>query len=433
MSLADTIERKIRAERATRLKRLALPSEFIAPNYGGRSIANLAASIIRILGGTIRTAPLEPALIQDFATGVDRIVLVIADAVGYVRLIETLETNPHNGFHALLRAGARLAPLTSVFPSTTTAALTTLWSGYTPAEHGLVGYQLFLRDYGARTEMIGFSPVATKELGSEQLLAAGLEPDKFLAAPSLPQTLAPVGAPVYHFIEEPYVESALARVQIRGARETRGFVSSSDMWVALREHVEAHRAERALFVAYWSAADSIAHRYGASSETVVAEINNLAFSGEREFLRRLSPAARAGTLFLFVADHGQIDTPPHAAVCLRDHPRLRDRLLMDFTGDPRAAYLYCRNGEVEAVREYFKTHLADEFVVVEARSALEGGLFGSGDIAPEVKHRLGDLIVLARGNSFLWDRAEESKMLGRHGGLAAEEMLVPLIAARLDG
>jgi len=433
MSLAETIEKKIRTERNARFKKLQLPDEFIAPNYGGRSIVNIPASIIKILGGQIHTPPLDSGITQGLTSGVQRIVFVIADAIGYRRMLDALDENPQNGFHALLRAAARLVPITSVFPSTTTAALTALWSGYTPAEHGLVGYQLFLREYGVRADMIGFSPVATRQLGAQQLIDAGLEPEKFVAVPSLPQTLKYYSIPTYNLIEEQYVESALSRVQIRGARKTRGVVTSSDMWVVLRDLVEQHRVERALFVAYWGAIDGIAHTYGPSSETVLAEINNLAYSFEREFLCRLSPAAREGTLFLLTADHGQLDAPAQRAVYLRDHPNLRDHLLMDFAGEPRAAYLYCRNGAVDAVRDYLTTRLGDKFFVMDSLAALDAGLFGSGVLSPETQHRLGDLIALPRGNYFLWDRNDEPSMRGRHGGLAEEEMLVPLIITRLDG
>jgi predicted AlkP superfamily pyrophosphatase or phosphodiesterase len=433
MNVEQVVEKQIRAERAARFAELNLPDEFVAPNYGGRSIVNIASSIVKILGGNLPTPPLDSEIVNDFSANVRRIVLVIVDAMGYRRFRDALDGNPQNGFHALLRSGARLVPLTSTFPSTTTAALTALWSGYAPAEHGFVGYQLFLREYGARADMISFNPVATRELGKEQLIHAGLEPDKFLAVPSLPQTLEPLGVPVYNFIEQPYAESALSRVQIRGMRETFGFVTSSDMWLTLRAQIEKHRAERALFVAYWSAVDSIAHLYGPSSDTVIAETNNLAYSFEREFLNQLSPAARAGTLFLLSADHGQIDSPAARAVYLRDHPELREHLVMDFAGEPRAAYFYCRNGEVDLAREYIASRLGEQFFVLDSQVALKAGLFGAGTVSPEVKHRIGDLIALPRADYYFWDRNDEPKMLGRHGGLAEQEMLVPFIAARLDG
>jgi len=432
MTVDDNLSEHINQERERRFAGLGLPTNFIAPNYGGRSIVNVPSSIVRMLGGKLPTPPLDPAIIRRFSRGVDRVVLVIVDALGYSRLLQALECNPHNGFHALLRNGGSLHPLTSVFPSTTTAALTALWTGYTPAEHGFMGYTLFLREFGVRAEMISFNPTTADRSGHEQLLGAGLDPDNFLAVPSLPQTLARYDVPVYNLIEQAYARSALTRVQIRGQKETRGFVTSSDMWVLLRSWLKQRPLERALYVAYWSKIDTLAHLYGPSSETIGAEIDNFAYSFEHEFLRKLPAEAREGTLFLLTADHGQIDTPPGQAVYMRDHAALRERLQFGFTGDPRAPYLTVRGGELDAVRAYIAKNLSRQFVMLDAQEALRAGLFGGGKHAPETRYRIGDLLLLPRGNQILWERNDPPRLVGRHGALNAQEMIVPLLAARLD-
>ncbi len=432
MTLADDILTKIRAERITRFGALNLPRDFVAPNYDGRSIVNVTASIIRLMGGNIPTAGLDPAILGPLSAGVRRVVLIVADAMGYDAFTRTLAQNPQNGFHAALRSGGALTPLTSVFPSTTTAALTALWCGYTPAEHGFLGYQLWLREFGVRAQMIAFDPVATEKQGDAQLVRAGLNPEKFLAVPSLPQTLAAVDVPVYNLLERPYLKTALSRVQIRGQKESRGVISSSDLWVSLRQLLERNPSERAVYFGYWSKVDTMAHIYGPSSEVLAAEIDNFAYSFERELWSRLSPQARAGTLFLLTADHGQIDAPPSEAVYLHRHPELNNRLLMDFTGDPRAAYLMVRNGEMDNVRQYMREQLHDDFFVLNSQQALQAGLFGGGTPAPETRYRIGDLIALPHGSKFLYDEDETPHMQGRHGGLSEQEMLVPLLAARMD-
>jgi hypothetical protein len=432
MTLADNLEKAIRAESQTRYRALHLPAEFIAPNYDGRSIVNLAASIVNILGGKIPTAPLDDAILGELARAAPRVVLVIVDALAYQRFLRALDVNPQNGFNVLLHGDAELVPLTSVFPSTTVSALTSLWTGYTPAEHGTLGFTQFLRDQATRANMIYFSPSATDRVSSGQLVAAGMKPEELLAVPSLPQTLERAGVPVFHHIEQPYTNSPLSKMQLRvEMKETRGFVTSSDMWVALRDSLEEKWNARALFTAYWSGLDAIVHQYGPSSRAYDAEVHNLAYSFEREFLSRLSPRARAGTLFLLTSDHGAIDSPIKWTIYLKDHPDLREHLLMG-AGEPRAAYLYGVGGEKDALRAYIERELGKQFFVLDSRAALEAGLFGSGKRAPETRYRIGDLIVLPRADWILWERAEEPKMLGRHGGLAEEEMLVPLLAARLD-
>ena len=429
--LSKALEKRIHAERA-RFAALALPPDCFVPNYDGRSIVNVAVSVGQVFGAFSERRPLEADILAPLLAGVRQVVLVIVDALEYQMLRQALAPRRRNGLRRLLQAGGRLVPLTSVFPSTTIAALTSLWTGHTPAEHGFVGYQLFLREFGARANMIAYSPVATQARGRHQLVEAGLQPEKFLPVPTLPEALAARGVPVYNLLEQPYVNSALGRTQFRGVRASRGVVTSSDLWVEMRRWLEELKGQRAVLMAYWSAVDLLGHAYGPQAEAVGAEIDNFGFSFERELWSKLSPAARRGTLFLLTADHGMVQTPPEQALLLKQHPDLQNRLVLSYTGDARAAYLYCRQGQMETVRHYFEKHLASRFFVLDSQAALAAGLFGSGPLAPETSHRIGDLTVIARGGDSLCDRGERPKELGRHGGLLAQEMLVPLLAARLD-
>jgi hypothetical protein len=62
---------------------------------------------------------------------------------------------------------------------------------------------------------------------------------------------------------------------------------------------------------------------------------------------------------------------------------------------------------------------------------VECGLFGPGEKHPRLLERLGDLLIVAKGHAYLWWSASEDHLLGRHGGLSPEEMLVPFLAVRL--
>jgi hypothetical protein len=64
---------------------------------------------------------------------------------------------------------------------------------------------------------------------------------------------------------------------------------------------------------------------------------------------------------------------------------------------------------------------------------LRSGLLGPGDPYAEVPFRLGDLIAIARERSYVSpDYYAPVQMAGSHGSLTAAEMLVPLLAVRLD-
>ena len=72
-----------------------------------------------------------------------------------------------------------------------------------------------------------------------------------------------------------------------------------------------------------------------------------------------------------------------------------------------------------------------QFALLDPGYAIEKGLFGPGTPHPRLADRTGDLMAIPKGPAYLWWGEGESPILGRHGGLTAEEMLVPLVAARV--
>jgi len=122
---------------------------------------------------------------------------------------------------------------------------------------------------------------------------------------------------------------------------------------------------------------------------------------------------------------------------LDDHPMLKEMLLMSSLGESRVPFFYVRNGRYDAAWDYLNAYLADYFVFMSQEEVIGSGLLGPGEVYVEVPHRLGDIVGIARG-SYCLNRhppkpdGEKKQMLGRHGGLAAQEMLVPLLAVRLD-
>jgi len=429
MDYATEIEERLRERRLPGLDEL-LPEEFVMPHYGGYSIANLPATIARVLGAELAGAapPLPEQLWADLAPGARRVVMVVLDAVGYLHLQRIL-AKEDSVLRRLAQAG-RLVPLTSVFPSTTVAALTTLWTGQTPLGHSFVGTRLLLREQGVLANMLRLAPAASRQRGV--LLDWGWKPEEFVTVPSLGQQLTEDGVKTVAHTRRSFIGGALTRVFLRGMEDVRGYVGFSDMWINLRHTLCEHSSERLFASIYWGGLDTTGHTYGPDEEPFRAALRHLARSLEEDLLDRLPAAAREGTLLLVTADHGQTATPPERVVHLPDHPALRETLLLPPAGEPRAAYLYVRPGQAETAQAYVAEHLADRFVLVETERALAAGLFGPGEATPEVHARLGNLLLLARDDVRLEAKEKKATILGHHGGLTAEEMLVPLLVARLD-
>ncbi|HDN79567.1 MAG: hypothetical protein DRI61_01580 [Chloroflexi bacterium] len=426
MDLAGEIEATLRNKRIP-----GLESEgFLMPYYEGLSLANIPATLAAILGVEVPeiAPPLPQEIWSDMATGIKRIVVVLLDATGYLALKRLMEAEPDIAYARLARKG-RLVPLTSVFPSTTVTALTSLWTGHLPARHSLLGYTLYLKEFGVVANMIKLKP--TRGEGLETLEGWGLELEKFLPVPCLAESLSSQDVSVYVLTHEQYVGSPLSKVLHRGVAKSWGFISASDMWVSVRRMLQQYRDKRMLISVYWAGVDSISHLYGPSDDAWEAELCNLAFSMEREFLAKLTPEEREGTLLIIISDHGQVPTPPEKAIWAIKHPQLWDSLVVPPTGEARISYLYVRDGRKQQVRDYLEKELG-QFAVLESEEALEIGLFGKGEVAPETPQRIGDLIAFARGDAHLIWGYKEPKLRGRHGGLTPEEMLVPLLMVRLD-
>src|SRR5687767_10247158 len=119
------------------------------PNYSGRGLVNVAATLYRHFGGgeSDLLAPLvEDVLPAALLDGVQTVVLLLVDGLGHAQFQRGLESGDLPGLASILRDGGQLSALTSVFPSATMSALASLHTGLPPARHGVLGWTMFLEE-----------------------------------------------------------------------------------------------------------------------------------------------------------------------------------------------------------------------------------------------------------------------------------------------
>ena len=410
-----------------RLPGLDLDGDFIAPKYDDQSILNIPSTICDWLGVPgISKGLLYPEIRLPLGNGIRRILLILMDALAFHRLQTWMEAIPV--WQSLLAEGV-LAPLTSVSPSTTNSALTTLWTGQSPAVHGIIGYEMWLKEYGVVANMILHAPMTFKG-DVDTLQRAGFSPEAFLPSQTLGSHLRNHGVKSYAFNHNSIARSGLSQMFLRDT-EIMPFATPASMWVRIRQLFESRPEEKMYVWAYWGAVDGLSHYHGPDQESVSAEFAHYSMAFEQFFLKQLNPAIRKDTLIILTADHGMTQTPLNPANVLKNHPKLHQHLLINPTGENRFANLYLRTGREEAVRAYFETTWPEQFVLLTQEQALDAGLFGPGVHHPRLRDRIGDLIAVSRDDSYLWWSDIEDFLLGRHGGLTSQDMLVPFLAARL--
>jgi hypothetical protein len=428
--MADLTAQHLPLLRSYRLPGLDLGNDYVYPNYFGRSILNLPDSVCNWLGVPgIGNRPLDPAL-HDLIDGqIRRVIVLVVDALSLHRLQRWMTDGTAPVWADLAQTGT-LAPLTSVTPSTTSCALTSLWTARSPLEHGIPGYEIWLREYGVVASMIFHSPITFhNDVGS--LERAGFDPVEFLNMSTLGTQLSSHGVKTYALQHRSIISSGLSQMFFNDV-DVRGFYTLADMYINLRHVIEDHPRERQYIWVYTGDLDTLSHFYGPDDERTVASFSTFSYAFEQFFLKRLPSSARKDTALVLTADHGQITTQSDPHFELSHHPDLTRRLHILPTGENRMIYLYRRPGQTEAVREYFEHVFPNQFTFIDPSYAVEQGLFGTGKLHPRLLERIGDLIVAARGNAYLWWADRKNYLIGRHGGLTGEEMLVPFLAARLD-
>jgi len=405
----------------------------ISPRYKSQSIANIPATIGKLLGVNrgYSSPALDKELVDNLDDDIERVILLVIDGMGFNRLQKQLVNNDY-GFNEILdKYGQVLSPITSVSPSTTCVATSVLLSnGATAAEMGMLGYSFLLPQLALVANMLFWLPAYKPTARIAELLDWGIKPEDFLPNLSMAQTLASAKIPMRVMMPEIYKNSPLSRMQLRGA-EVDGYVGDSDMWQKLSTWLAETAYQKAYAYAYNPVFDTLSHRDTADAPIWNALWQEFNFQLER-FISSLTNEQRHKTLFLITADHGHMATPLSSRIHLEDHQFLLDNSIMMPGGEPRQMYLYARNGQKEALLDYAKKHLPS-FLALDAQEALAAGLYGdTSKMHPDTPRRLGDIVLLSLDSSYLWPKAVNKKLLSKHGGLLADEMIVPFIGLRFD-
>lgn len=417
---------------SARLGDLRSDQDFLLPDYQGGSILNLSRTICELFGipgfgaQALRPEYLEP-LRGSTGVPIRRVIMVLVDALALHRFRQWFQDGTASVWAPLVERGF-LGALTSVFPSTTSCCLPSIWSGLSPAEHAQVGYELYLKEYGTTANMITHAPFTVGGVGS--LEKAGFKPENALPGTTLGTHLTAHGIRPVAFQHYSIANSGLSRMFLRDL-DIRSFGNAAELWIHVRNLLASTKGERLFTGVYWSQVDTLSHTYGPDHEQPQAEFAHFSQAFERFFLSQLPEGGYQDTLVLLVADHGQITTSKDPFYDLRNHPQLLRRLHMTPTGENRAAYFYVRPSQFGAVREYLDRTFMNQFVQMDPLYAVEQGLFGPGTPHERLADRLGDLLVLARQRAFLWWASKDNPIIGRHGGLHQEEMVVPLLGVRL--
>lgn len=405
---------------------------FVPPDYDGGGLLNIPATVLEAFG--VRT-PDDPPPLRDLdgalLDGVRQIIVVLADGLGWWQL-ELLMKGGAMPFvagvvaRARRRDAAQLIEGTSVFPSTTAAALTTLHTARTPQEHGNIAYFCWVPEFRQVTQMLRWGRAQDRR--GSYFDDASRDPRPFVRVPSIHGRLRERGVVTY--LVEPDVFRGEAMNRMHTAEATYlGYILPSTMGVRLRELLDArpHAGAPAYAYAYWSGIDSTSHVYGPRSREAAEEAAAL----DLNLGRALGGRPPGDTLVILTADHGHAQTDPDRLIGLVDDGELASLLRNPIAGEPRLAFLHTDHASL--VRDHLESRWPGAFTFLDRDDAIASGLFGRGD-ATVARQRIGEVCAMLggdRGASIVRVGGEVVRHRGSHGGMTADEMRIPILAFRV--
>lgn len=358
------------------------------PDYGGACLTEVVPALLR-REERIRV----PAWLPPVAAEAGQVVLLVLDGLGWEQLGER---------RALAPTIASLAggPITSVAPTTTATALTSLVTGCAPSQHGIVGYRIALG-----TSVLNVLKWSTPDGDARD----SIPPKSF-------QTTAPfLGRPCPVVSRAEFANTGFTDAHLPGVH-LAGWRVASSLPVEIRAQLRA--GERFVY-AYYDGIDKVAHDKGLG-EHYDAELRSV----DRlvgDVLDVLPP----GAALVVTADHGQIEvrTPP-----IELDPELA-LLVTLFSGEGRFRWLHALPGAVEELALGCRERYADVAWVRTRAELIAEKWFGPAPNA-EIESRLGDVALVAREPVAFFDPSDtgELRLVARHGSLTSAEMFVPLLA-----
>ena len=368
--------------------------------------------------------------------GITKVVLLVIDGFGYKQFLNHLKENQ---FLTNLTNQGEVYPLTSVFPSQTTNALTTLNTGLTPQEHGLFEYFIYLKDIGV-VNALQFERLGSKL--QDNLIDRGFDPSILLLNDkNIHNTLKQKGINTFTHVNTSNAFNVLSKLIFHGSKIIPS-IKSSDTIVRLRKNLEENRGKRAYFFVHIDTLDTIAHEYGPDSYEYSAELSSITYLLNRELVQKLENKTAKETLLLVTADHGSLNVDPRETTYLNCLPKAILNLQVEKNnktilpiGGPRELFLHIKEDKLVETKEWLEQKIGNKAQIIETKKAAETGLFGLGIPDREVFERTGNLMILPYGNETVWyENSEGNKIsfLGQHGGLHEEEMLVPFAVTKLS-
>ncbi len=363
-------------------------------NYDA-SIVNVSNALLDHYGLTPMHAPLK-TVSDELAKGYDHVALIVLD--GYGRNLYDL----HEKESTFLSTHTKRT-ITSVYPSTTTAATTALLTGLTPYESGYFGWFQYLKDEDVHYTIFMQNDYYDKEKKLNPAIHKRFERKDIFA-----QIEQKTGLKTKTFFPNK-------------VDKNNGYDTLNDGLKRLSAFQKQHA--KTLSYLYSVEPDLSQHHYGVGAREVKAVLKEI-----NDTLETYQKSLPANTLLIVTADHGLTDVKP---INLFDYHDITSTFKVLPANEPRMTNFFIKPEMKEHFIHFFEEHFSDDFDLYTKDEFLMKQLLGHGEKSPLIENCIGDFIAVAKAEYF-FKLSDDKEHKAHHAGGTDDEMIVPLVFISKD-
>ena len=380
-------------------------NKIMLPNYN-KSILNLVVSILKHYSVDSKYSGLEEIddiLEKDYKN----IVMVVLDGMGE----NILKKNSPEG----LFYKNKLCNVTSVYPCTTTAAMTTYYSGKPPIETGWIAWSQYFKEYGKNIDVF---PEIDDTTG-EKIKIKDMKISDIIGYKSIfPQILEKNTNLTVCEIMPNYVQ-----------KKTELTIKANTIDEICKGIETICKIENKSFTfAYCDNPDGIIHYTGCYSDATKEFIKET----EKSFKNLIEKLKGTNTLLLISADHGHHDIKEK--ISMLDLPEIQECLIMPPSLESRMISFYVKEDKKEIFKKEFESKFEDTYKLYTKEELLQSHLLGYGNEHRKIDDFIGNFVAIAIADTSIIlenylsrEIFGEDKKISSHCGLTQDEMEVPII------
>lgn len=411
------------------LKPVNSKHEILTPDYE-LSIANVKSTLLKLLG---------VELPKDFYTFFEKSefrkhitdlnlhdtniqVLLIVDTVGINQLktffprIATIH-NELGGFQ-----------LSSVFPTVTSSALVSIYTGKPPFKHGILGQKIYFSELGAIVNTLEYTASSGKDL----LFKAGVNPKALMWTDRLSDISVDEEIKFVELSHSHILNTGLSRFLYEDI-DCYGYQTIIDGFSKLYQIVEKYKDEKCIISFYLGDFDHLGHVHGSHSweYSIHASYFERTFILTIKKLRDLSNVAVS-----FVSDHGGVSLGKIVEFSKSDLDKINELTRMRVGKSGRVLHFYLKNSKHEnELLTFLESKIGELGVIVGYEWLRKNRIIRKSEVKDDkIRCRVGDYVLIPSSNtSVKFEYSSKHEILkpemGSHGGLTHEELLVPYFIA----